>query len=314
MTLPRIVFAGTPEFSVPCLSALLDQDINVVGVYTQPDRIAGRGKKIQQSAVKQRAIEAGIAVFQPENFKTAQARQSLSDLKPDLMVVVAYGLILPQSVLDIPRLGCVNVHASLLPRWRGAAPIQRAIEAGDAQTGVCLMQMEKGLDSGPVLARAQHTISADESGGQLHDALSAMGARLLVKNFSALLSGQLIAIKQADSGLSYAHKLEKTESRIDWQQDAEQIANKIRAFNPWPIMTTQVEKQILRLHHASLIEETTPSGLEPGTVIAINSDGIDVQTGKGSLRIDQLQKPGGKILKIRDFLNGFKLVTGQRFV
>ena len=314
MTSPRIVFAGTPEFSVPCLSALLDLNANIVGVYTQPDRVAGRGKKIQQSAVKQRALKAGIAVFQPENFKTVEARQSLANLKPDLMIVVAYGLILPQSVLDIPRLGCINVHASLLPRWRGAAPIQRAIEAGDEQTGVCLMQMEKGLDTGPVLAQAQQAISADETGGHLHDALSAMGASLLGENLSALLAGQLTAIKQTDPGLSYAHKLDKAETRVDWQQSAGQISNKIRAFNPWPVVSTQIEGQVLRLHQASPIEQATQTGLEPGTVIAINSNGIDIQTGSGSLRIQQLQKPGGKILQARDFLNGFKLAVGQRFV
>ncbi len=314
MTSPRIVFAGTPEFSVPCLAALLDQNIDVIGVYTQPDRIAGRGKKIQQSAVKRRALEAGIEVFQPENFKTAEARQSLEALEPDLMIVVAYGLILPQSVLDIPRLGCINIHASLLPRWRGAAPIQRAIEAGDTQTGVCLMQMEKGLDTGPVLARTQHTISADETGGQLHDALSAIGASLLSENLSALLAGQLTAIKQADSGLSYAHKLDKAETWVDWQQSAGQIANKIRAFNPWPVVSTQIDGQVLRLHQASPIEQATQPGLKPGTVIAVNSNGIDIQTGNGCLRIQQLQKPGGKILQVRDFLNGFKLAVGQCFV
>ncbi len=314
MTSPRIVFAGTPEFSVPCLAALLDQNIDVIGVYTQPDRIAGRGKKIQQSAVKRRALEAGIEVFQPENFKTAEARQSLEALEPDLMIVVAYGLILPQSVLDIPRLGCINIHASLLPRWRGAAPIQRAIEAGDTQTGVCLMQMEKGLDTGPVLARTQHTISADETGGQLHDALSAIGASLLSENLSALLAGQLTAIKQADSGLSYAHKLDKAETRVDWQQSAGQIANKIRAFNPWPVVSTQIDGQVLRLHQASPIEQATQPEPKPGTVIAVNSNGIDIQTGNGCLRIQQLQKPGGKILQARDFLNGFKLAVGQRFV
>lgn len=313
MASPRIVFAGTPEFSVPCLTALLDHNANVVGVYTQPDRVAGRGKKIQQSAVKQRAIKAGISVYQPENLKTPQAQQSLSDLKPDLMVVIAYGLILPQSVLDIPRLGCINVHASLLPRWRGAAPIQRAIEAGDTKTGVCLMQMERGLDTGPVLVCAQHIISTDETGGQLHDALSSMGAKLLSENLPAILAGQLIAIEQADTGLSYAHKLDKSEARIDWQQSAEQIANKIRAFNPWLVMSTQIEEQMLRLHHASEIEQCEQISLKPGTVIAVSTSGIDVQTGKGCLRIDQLQKPGGKILPVRDFLNGFKLTDGQSF-
>ena len=313
MTPPRIVFAGTPEFSVPCLSALLDQNANVVGVYTQPDRVAGRGKKIQQSAVKQRAIKAGIKVFQPQNFKTTEARQCLADLKPDIMIVVAYGLILPQSVLDIPRLGCVNIHASLLPRWRGAAPIQRAIEAGDTQTGVCLMQMEKGLDTGPVLVCAQHTIAIDETGGQLHDTLSAMGATLLGENLPALLNSNLVAVKQANSGLSYAQKLDKAETRIDWKMQAAQIANKIRAFSPWPVTATQINGQVLRLHGAAQVKEIADTGQAHGTVIAITANGIDIQTGKGVLRLTLLQKPGGRILQARDFLNGFKLEVGQRF-
>jgi len=311
MNPPKIIFAGTPDFSVACLSTLLEQDIDVVGVYTQPDRVAGRGKKIQQSPVKQRALEAGIEVFQPENFKQADSRNTLASLQPDLMVVVAYGLILPQSVLDIPHLGCVNIHASLLPRWRGAAPIQRAIQAGDTQTGVCLMQMEKGLDTGPVLARETHDIAADETGGELHDALSEMGARLLGENLLPLLNGELSPHKQANSGETYAHKLDKAETRIDWRQSAQQIANKIRAFNPWPVMATQLDKQIIRIHRAVVCAETKAAG-QPGEVVSISPAGIDVKTGDGYLRILELQKPGGRVMASRDFLNGFKLRTGQR--
>lgn len=311
MSLPRIVFAGTPDFSVACLSTLLTKDVEIIGVYTQPDRVAGRGKKIQQSPVKKCALQAGIDVFQPENFKQTESRETLAALRPDLMVVVAYGLILPQSVLDIPHLGCVNIHASLLPRWRGAAPIQRAIEAGDRQTGVCLMQMEKGLDSGPMLACETHNIGADETGGELHDALSEMGARLLGENLEALLKGELMPRKQATSGLSYAHKLDKAETRIDWQQSAEQIRNKIRAFNPWPVMAMQVNGQMLRVHRAAVCNNTGPAG-QPGEVMNINPAGIEVQTADGCLRILEIQKPGKRIMSSRDFLNGFALSTGQQ--
>jgi len=313
MNLPKIIFAGTPDFSVSCLSTLLERDVDVVGVYTQPDRVAGRGKKIQQSPVKQRALQAGIEVFQPENFKQADSRNVLAALQPDLMVVVAYGLILPQSILDIPRLGCVNIHASLLPRWRGAAPIQRAIEAGDTQTGVCLMQMEKGLDTGPVLARETHDIAVDETGGELHDALSEIGARLLGENLGALLNGEIRSREQADTGLTYAHKLNKAETRIDWQQSAQHIRNKIRAFNPWPVMATQLDDQIIRIHRAELVSGNPTAVAQPGVIKQISPAGIEVQTGEGCLRILELQKPGGRVMPTRDFLNGFKLHTGQRF-
>ncbi len=313
MSKPRIIFAGTPDFSVGCLSALLDQPVDVVAVYTQPDRVAGRGKKLQQSPVKQRAIEAGIEVFQPENFKSRATREALAALHADLMVVVAYGLILPQSVLDIPQLGCINVHASLLPRWRGAAPIQRAIEAGDSETGVCLMQMEKGLDTGPVLACSRHQIAETETGGQLHDALAGMGAQLLARHLGAILDNNISPVAQADAGMSYAHKLDKSETRIDWQQSARQISNKIRAFNPWPVMATRVGTQVLRLHRATALPDNGNNKASPGEVLRIDAEGIDVQTGDGYLKIEQIQKPGGKILSSRDFLNGFKLTVGQRF-
>jgi len=313
MTRPRIIFAGTPEFSVACLSSLLAHDVDLVAVYTQPDRVAGRGKKLQQSPVKQRALQANIPVMQPQNFKFPASREALAALQADLLVVVAYGLILPRSVLAMPRLGCVNIHASLLPRWRGAAPIQRAIEAGDGQTGVCLMQMEAGLDTGPVLARTVHAISDDETGGQLHDALSMLGAELLGSQLEALLQGQLKAEPQAETGLSYAHKLNKSETRVDWQQDATRIANKIRAFNPWPVMATQTKGQVLRLHKAMALKSESSEDHRVGTVLAINPDGIAVQTGDGQLLIQQVQKPGGKILSTRDFLNGFQLEVGQHF-
>lgn len=312
MSLPRIVFAGTPDFSVPCLSALIDSPVNVVGVFTQPDRVAGRGKKLQQSPVKQCAIKAGIEVFQPLSFKHKKAREALIALKPDLMVVVAYGLILPQAVLDIPAIDCVNVHASLLPRWRGAAPIQRAIEAGDMRSGVCLMQMEKGLDTGPVLACSDYKLAAQETGGSLHGVLSDLGASLLSDNLQAILAHRLMPELQSEQGVSYAHKLSKQDSQIDWKMNAQQLENKIRAFNPWPIMVTKIEDKIIRLHKAVVIEQQQANG-QVGEILAVSAQGIEVQTQSGVLKITELQKPAGKILAARDFLNGFKLTAGQRF-
>lgn len=308
---PRIVFAGTPDFSVPCLSALLGADVKLVGVYTQPDRAAGRGKKMAQSPVKQKALEAGLDVFQPAHFKTQSARKSLRDLKPDLMIVVAYGLILPQSVLDIPRLGCVNIHASLLPRWRGAAPIQRAIETGDTQSGVCLMQMNKGLDTGPLIACSSTVLGPDETGGSLHDTLANLGASLMRSKLQSILNQQIKATPQPEQGVSYAHKLTKAEARIDWQMSALSIRNKIRAFNPWPTATTHLNTTQIRLHKAKIF--ASESNHLPGEVVELGPKGIDIQTGEGILRVTQLQKPGGKSLNARDFLNGFRLETGQRF-
>ena len=313
MSRPRIVFAGTPDFSVPCLQALLDSPVDIVGVYTQPDRAAGRGKKLQPGPVKRRALEAGLQVFQPRSFKAAADRETLAALKPDLMIVVAYGLILPQSVLDIPRLGCVNVHASLLPRWRGAAPIQRAIEAGDQQTGVCLMQMDKGLDSGPVLATRRIDIHGSTTGGQLHDALSSLGAELLQDSLQDVLDGQIEEQAQSDQGVCYAHKLEKKDSRIDWSMNATDIANKIRAFNPWPVMSGTLNGQVLRIHQAQAGTCSSPASGIPGEILEVSAAGMCVSTADGQLNISHIQKPGGKVLEMRDFLNGFKVIPGQHF-
>ena len=310
---PRIIFAGTPDFSVPCLEALINSPVEIVGVFTQPDRVAGRGKKLQQSPVKQCAVAAGLEVFQPESFKSATDRDQLAALNPDLMIVVAYGLLLPQSVLDIPRLGCVNIHASLLPRWRGAAPIQRAIEAGDDTTGVCLMQMEKGLDTGPVLAQREYRISANETGGQLHDALSGLGAELLRDKLGALLDGRLTPTPQEKTGARYAHKLTRQETRVDWNTSAEEIANKIRAFDPWPVMSSHINNQPLRLFGAEAEATTGAGNPAPGEIIEASKRGIRVSTGNGDLVIKRLQKPGGKVLSAADFLNGFNLSPGQQF-
>ena len=298
----RIVFAGTPAFAVPCLRAAASK-AEIVAVYTQPDRPAGRGRGLTPSPVKLEAVQRGIPVLQPENFRSRVSKDALRALKPDLMVVVAYGLILPQSVLDIPEHGCWNVHASLLPRWRGAAPIQRAIEAGDSETGVCLMQMEKGLDTGPVLLAKQTDIGASETGGQLHDRLADLGAAVLADGLGLLRATiQLPPRVQSEVGVSYAHKIEKAEARLDWSQPAVALANKVRAFNPWPIAEAQLAGERVRIHGAVALE--TAHDAAPGTVLAAAREGIDIACGEGALRIRVLQRDGGKAITAADALNG----------
>jgi methionyl-tRNA formyltransferase len=301
----RLIFAGTPEFSVPVLQALLDSRHEVVAVYTQPDRPAGRGRKLKPGPVKQLALERGIPVRQPVSLKNADAQQELAALHPDLMIVVAYGLILPQAVLDTPVLGCVNLHASILPRWRGAAPIQRAILAGDSESGVCLMQMEAGLDSGPVLAEVRTPIERDETGGSLHDRLSLLAADLLAKHLDDLAGRHLPPVDQDESLVTYAGKLDKQEANIDWQQDAVVIERLVRAFNPWPVAQAQYEGKKLRIWSAKVVE--CPNGL-PGTVVAAGKQGIDVACGKGCLRLQEVQLPGGKRLDAAAFLNARDVV------
>lgn len=297
----RVVFAGTPEFAVPCLMAT-KAGAEVVAVLTQPDRPAGRGRGVQMSPVKQAALQAGIAVHQPESLKQADAQSLLRALAPDVMVVVAYGQLLPQAVLDIPRHGCWNIHASLLPRWRGAAPIQRAIEAGDAQTGVCLMQMERGLDTGPVILQRALPIAPDDSAGRLHDRLAALGAELLAEGLARLSQGSLPPARaQPAEGVSYAHKLEKAEALLDWQQPAEVLARKVRAFHPWPVAEADIDGERLRIHQAEALPGTAAAPL--GHIVAAGREGIDVATGAGILRIGRLQKPGGKVIGALDFAN-----------
>ena len=297
----RIVFAGTPDFAVPCLRAAAKRN-EVVAVYTQPDRPAGRGRELALSPVKREALLRGIEVLQPENFKSAQSKDALRALKPDLLVVVAYGLILPQSVLDIPTHGCWNVHASLLPRWRGAAPIQRAIEAGDSETGVCLMQMEKGLDTGPVLLSQALQIGATETGGQLHDRLSALGAQVLSDGLGLLRAGiRPVPQRQPSEGVTYAHKLDKAAARLDWARPATQLANQVRAFNPWPMADALVAGERLRVHGAVALEET--HDVAPGTLMRAGRDGLDVACGQGVLRIRVLQRDGGKAITAADYVN-----------
>ena len=307
----RIVFAGTPDFAVPCLRAAAAHD-EVVAVYTQPDRPAGRGRGLAASPVKREAIARGIEVLQPENFKARVSRDALAALRPDLMVVVAYGLILPQSVLDIPTWGCWNVHASLLPRWRGAAPIQRAIQAGDTQTGVCLMQMEKGLDTGPVLLSQSLDIGPSETGGELHDRLAALGAQVLLDGLGLMRAGiRPVPRPQPAEGVTYAHKLDKGEARLDWTQPATALANTVRAFNPWPVAEAQLAGERVRVHDATALP--LAHGRPPGTVLLAGRDGIDIACGEGALRLRTLQRDGGKPMAAADYLNGRRelLSAGQ---
>jgi len=297
----RIVFAGTPEFAVSSLRAAARHH-EVVAVYTQPDRPAGRGRGLAPSPVKLEAVARGIPVYQPESLKDAAAQQQLRDLQPDLMVVVAYGLILPKAVLAIPTHGCWNVHASLLPRWRGAAPIQRAIQAGDAKTGVCLMQMEAGLDTGPVLLHQELPIAATDTGGQLHDKLAALGAQVLSDGLGLLRAGiKPIARPQPEQGVTYAHKLDKAEAKLDWAQDAGALARTVRAFNPWPIAEATLAGERVRIHGAVALE--ADHGQAPGTVLAASRDGIDIACGQGALRLRVLQREGGKAITAADYLN-----------
>ncbi|MBM9913730.1 MULTISPECIES: methionyl-tRNA formyltransferase [Stenotrophomonas] len=297
----RIVFAGTPEFAVPSLRAAARHH-EVVAVYTQPDRPAGRGRGLAPSPVKLEAVARGIPVYQPETLKDEAAQQQLRDLQPDLMVVVAYGLILPKAVLTIPTHGCWNVHGSLLPRWRGAAPIQRAIQAGDEKTGICLMQMEAGLDTGPVLLHQELPIAATDTGGQLHDKLAELGAQVLSDGLGLLRAGiKPIARPQPEQGVTYAHKLDKAEAKLDWAQDAEALARTVRAFNPWPIAEALLAGERVRIHGAVALD--VAHGQAPGTVLAAGREGIDIACGQGALRLRVLQREGGKAITAADYLN-----------
>lgn len=299
----RIIFAGTPEFAVPTLKKLLESEYELVGVYTQPDRPAGRGQKIQASPVKQMAALHQLPIFQPKTLRDTAAQDEMRALHADIMVVVAYGLILPDSILKIPRLGCVNLHPSLLPRWRGAAPIPRAIEAGDLETGITIMQMDKGMDTGPILKQEKMTLTGFETSESLQEYCRMRGAALMLEILHALENNITILIPQDNALATYALKIEKKEAVIDWNQSAVHIANKVRAFNPRPVAQTTFAKQILRIWAAKAIDEST--AVSPGIVIRIEKEAFFVATGDGVLQITSVQLPGKKRICAADFMNGY---------
>ena len=297
----RLAFAGTPEFAVPALAATIASGNQLVGVWTQPDRPAGRGRKLTASPIKQVALRHEIPVFQPASLKTAQAQAELAALKVDLLIVVAYGLILPKAVLALPRFGCWNVHASLLPRWRGAAPIQRAIEAGDRQTGVCLMQMAAGLDTGPVLLHLETPIDDQQSAGALSERLSLLGAQVLKDGLTLLRIGvKPVAQAQDDGAASYARKIDKREALLDLTQPAAQLALRVRAFDPWPVAETVLAGERVRIYAAQAVEG---HGAAPGTLIAATAAGIDLATGAGHLRLLRVQRPGARPISAAEYLH-----------
>ncbi|MDB6043388.1 MAG: Methionyl-tRNA formyltransferase [Gammaproteobacteria bacterium] len=335
MSALRVAFAGTPNFSVPALEALIASGHSVVGVLTQPDRPKGRGRQIATGPVKAAALAHGIPVSQPHSLKNEADRADLAGWRPDVLVVVAYGLILPRAALTLPRLGCINIHASLLPRWRGAAPIQRAILAGDAHTGVTIMLMDVGLDTGPMLLQERVGIEANDTGGSLHDRLAAVGASALIEAVAKHAAGTLEAVPQPTEGVTYAAKIDKGEALVDWNGDALAIERQVRAFNPWPIAETRLEGEQLRVFEAvaegyvagqqerppgSSIESAGSGELadsggriapEPGTIVTVRDDAVVVACGRGSLALRQVQRPGRRSVAARDFAHGVQLI-GRR--
>jgi methionyl-tRNA formyltransferase len=315
----RVVFAGTPDFARVALESLHAAGFTVPLVLTQPDRPAGRGLKLQPSAVKQAALALGIPVVQPRSLRldgkfpddAAQAAQALQAAAADVMVVAAYGLILPQWVLDLPRLGCLNIHASLLPRWRGAAPIHRAVEAGDAQTGVTIMQMDAGLDTGDMLAVERVAIGPADTTGTLHDRLAALGAQLAVQALELAACGGLVRTPQPAEGVTYAHKIDKAEAQVDWSQPAAAIERRLRAFDPFPGASSPLAGEVLKLWRGQVL--AGDGGAAPGTVLAASPQGLDVGTGEGVLRLTELQRPGGKRLPTAQVLQGLAIAPGLRF-
>lgn len=297
----NIVFAGTPEFTLPCLDALSKSSHHLIAVYTQPDRPAGRGRKLQPSAVKNWALSQQIPVYQPENFRSDEAVTTLASLKPDVMVVIAYGLILPRKVLAIPHFGCINVHASLLPRWRGASPIQHAILHGDTETGVTIMQMDAGMDTGDKLAEAHCPIFPDDTAEILHDRLALLAAEPLLSTLNALELGQAEPEIQNNAKATYASKINKEDALIDWNKMAYEIHNQIRAYNPWPIAYTRAGEETVRIHRAHVVEYTGQA--TPGTILKLDKQGMLVAAGKDAIMVEYIQFPGSKVLKIVDWLN-----------
>mgnify|MGYP003641929135 FL=1 len=324
----RIVFAGTPDFAATHLHALIASEHDIVGVYSQPDRPAGRGKKLQPSPVKQLALQHHLPVLQPLNFKTPASVEQLAALNADVMIVVAYGLILPNVVLDTPKYGCLNVHASLLPRWRGAAPIQRCIEAGDKLTGITIMQMDVGLDTGDMLSKVTTGILSDDTGGSLHDRLAAMGPPVLLETLHQLEAGTLMPEKQNNALANYAHKLTKEEALIDWQQPADELALRVRAFNPFPMAYTLLGSERIRVLAATSLTTNTlqpangaegaaegaeaamtpappgSSGSVPGTIVTVSHEGLDIACAEGLLRLTRVQLAGKKPMNVAHIING----------
>ncbi|HSD42935.1 MAG TPA: methionyl-tRNA formyltransferase [Burkholderiales bacterium] len=306
----RVLFAGTPAFAVPALESLIEAGHRIELVLTQPDRPAGRGLAMVPSAVKQAAVRHEIPVYQPASLKDPAAQARLREAQGDLLVVASYGLILPQGVLDIAPRGALNIHASLLPRWRGAAPIQRALLAGDPTTGICIMQMDAGLDTGPVLLREAIAIAPDETAGTLHDKLASLGARLIVAVLDGLGRGALQAVPQPAEGVTYAHKIDKAEAAVDWSRSAPEIDRQVRAFNPSPGAAARLRGDPVKLWRASVLEG---SGAPPGTVLRVGRKGIDVACGTGAVRLTELQRAGGKRLPVDAFLRGCAVAVGDRF-
>ena len=316
----RVIFAGTPEFARVALAHLHEAGFEIALVLTQPDRPAGRGMKLQASAVKQWAQAQQIPVAQPRSLRldgkypedAAAARAAIETARADVMVVAAYGLILPQWVLDLPRLGCLNIHGSVLPRWRGAAPIHRAIEAGDAETGVTIMQMDAGLDTGDMLLVQTLPINPQDTTESLHDALAALGARLIVQALQQAQTGALQGVAQAADGICYAHKIDKREAALDWTQPATTLARRVRAFNPFPVASSVLGGETIKFWRVQALPPHSRAA-QPGEVVAVSAEGVDIATASGVLRATRLQKAGGKPLEVADFLHGFALHPGQIF-
>jgi methionyl-tRNA formyltransferase len=308
----RIVFAGTPEFAVPPLAALCASRHSVVGVLTQPDRPAGRGRKLGTSAVKDFALQHDLPLAQPLSLRAAEGREPLLHWQPEVIVVVAYGLILPLEVLSLPRFGCLNIHASLLPRWRGAAPIQRAILAGDEYTGVTLMQMDAGLDTGPMLLQRRVPIDVDTDSLTLHATLARLGAEALLETLEGLEAGTLSAQPQPSSGVTYASKIDKAEARIDWRQDATDVARRVRAFRPWPIAETTQRGEQVRIHEAVVLDDAAVgrlAGTAPGTLLGLRDDRLVVACGRDCLGVGVLQRAGRRSVTAREFANTAAALT-----